>query len=252
MSGYNLHVSPQSEFLDESLKIFSPCYSQSPLQLCLEISISSNSRNLLQVLEFSCCILKRRKEENLIENHTPRPMVKKSMQKPQVWELSRSFPETSTKFYVHEFGFCTGILLIKSCETYCSKFSYLLVAILGGQCSGRPLPDEHRWWDGQPTGTTGKTLREVFGTTVGEWSINRCYWGTVNLQVQLGLHASVDTVRRRSTYKHSWGDKQSTCTVWGLSNNRKSLTWGCFNNINYMSSSALAPMWTTPISKMLN
>jgi hypothetical protein len=36
---------------DKSLKGFPPCYSQSPLhstvQLCLEISISSNSRNLL-------------------------------------------------------------------------------------------------------------------------------------------------------------------------------------------------------------
>jgi len=145
---------------DESLKSFPPCYSQSSLQLCLEIS--SYFFKLTQPLIVSTvqlyCTLERRKEENLIENHTPRPMVKKSMQKPQVWELSRSFPETSTKFYVHEFGFCTGILLIKSCETYCSKFSYLLVAILGGQCSGRPLPDEHRWWDGQSTGTTGETV----------------------------------------------------------------------------------------------
>jgi hypothetical protein len=44
----------ESEFLDEvqtkSLKSFSPSYLQSPLQLCLEISISSNSRNLLQFL----------------------------------------------------------------------------------------------------------------------------------------------------------------------------------------------------------
>jgi hypothetical protein len=36
-----------------SLKIFPPCYSQSPLKLCLEISVSSNSRNLLQFLQFS-------------------------------------------------------------------------------------------------------------------------------------------------------------------------------------------------------
>jgi hypothetical protein len=33
---------------DQSLKSFPPCYSQSPLQLCLEISISSNSRNLFR------------------------------------------------------------------------------------------------------------------------------------------------------------------------------------------------------------
>jgi hypothetical protein len=31
------------------LKSFSPCHSQSPLQLCLEISISSNLRNLFTV-----------------------------------------------------------------------------------------------------------------------------------------------------------------------------------------------------------
>ncbi len=41
-------------------KSFPPCYSQSPLQLCLEISISSNSRNLLQFLQFSA----KEKEEN--------------------------------------------------------------------------------------------------------------------------------------------------------------------------------------------
>ncbi len=32
---------------------------------------------------------------------------RKSIQNPQVWELSRLCPETSTKLYVHEFGFCT-------------------------------------------------------------------------------------------------------------------------------------------------
>jgi hypothetical protein len=37
---------------DKSLKSFPPCYSQRPLlQLCLEILISSNSRNLLQFLK---------------------------------------------------------------------------------------------------------------------------------------------------------------------------------------------------------
>ncbi len=55
---------------------YSPCYSQSPLlQLCLEMSISSKSRNLLQFLQFSYCTLERIKEEKLTENHTPFPMV---------------------------------------------------------------------------------------------------------------------------------------------------------------------------------
>ncbi len=31
---------------------------------------------------------------------------KNCIRKPQVWELSRLCSETSTKFYVHEFGFC--------------------------------------------------------------------------------------------------------------------------------------------------
>jgi hypothetical protein len=44
---------PEAEFFveirntDKILKSFPPCYSQSPLQLCLDISISSNSHNLL-------------------------------------------------------------------------------------------------------------------------------------------------------------------------------------------------------------
>ncbi len=33
---------------DKSLKSFPPCYSQSPLQLCLEISIFSNLCNLVR------------------------------------------------------------------------------------------------------------------------------------------------------------------------------------------------------------
>ncbi len=56
------------KYRQQSFKSFPPCYSQSTLQLCLEISISSNSRNLLQ-------FLLRRKEENLIEKHTHFPMV---------------------------------------------------------------------------------------------------------------------------------------------------------------------------------
>jgi hypothetical protein len=61
---------------DHSFTSFPPCYSQSPLQLCLEISIFSNSRNLLKFLGFSQLLYTvRRKEENPIENHAPCPMV---------------------------------------------------------------------------------------------------------------------------------------------------------------------------------
>jgi hypothetical protein len=38
-----------------------------------------------------------------------KPWLKKSIQKPQVWELSRLFPETSVKLYVHDFGFWSQI-----------------------------------------------------------------------------------------------------------------------------------------------
>ncbi len=51
-------MNPAAEFLVESrqkFKSFPPCYSRWPLQLCLEISVSSNSRNLLQFLRFSYC-----------------------------------------------------------------------------------------------------------------------------------------------------------------------------------------------------
>jgi hypothetical protein len=56
---------------DKSPKSFPSCLSQSPLQLCLEISISSNSRNLLHISTVQYCTKKRRKEKN----QTPFPMV---------------------------------------------------------------------------------------------------------------------------------------------------------------------------------
>jgi hypothetical protein len=42
---------------DKGLMSFPPFYLQFSLQLCLEISISSNSRNLLQFLQFNYCTL---------------------------------------------------------------------------------------------------------------------------------------------------------------------------------------------------
>jgi hypothetical protein len=48
---------PEAEFLDEIqtkvLKVFSLLFTDPNLQLCLETYISSNSRNLLQFLQFS-------------------------------------------------------------------------------------------------------------------------------------------------------------------------------------------------------
>ncbi len=65
---------------DRSLKSFSPCYLQSLLQLCLEISGSSNLRNLLQFLQ---CVTVHCKEERR-ETKPPSLWFKKSIQKPQV------------------------------------------------------------------------------------------------------------------------------------------------------------------------
>ncbi len=47
----------------------------------------------------------------------PSLWFKKSIQKPQVWALSRLCPETSTKLYVHEFGFWPFMRC-----TYCTTF----------------------------------------------------------------------------------------------------------------------------------
>jgi hypothetical protein len=46
---HTVQSSLEAEFLDKikTKGVFPPCYSQSPLQLCLEIYISSNSCNLL-------------------------------------------------------------------------------------------------------------------------------------------------------------------------------------------------------------
>ncbi len=73
---------------DKSLKSFPPCYSQSSLQLCLEIYISSNSRNLLKFLQ-------RKRRKTWLKTLPPSLCFMKSIQKPQVWELSRLCPETS-------------------------------------------------------------------------------------------------------------------------------------------------------------
>ncbi len=87
-----------------SLKIFPPCNSQSPLQLWLEIYISSNSRNLLQFQQFWFYTRYGKGERRKTWSKTIPPSLcfNKSIQKPQVGELCL---ETSTKLYVHEFGF---------------------------------------------------------------------------------------------------------------------------------------------------
>jgi hypothetical protein len=57
---------------DKNLKSFPPCYSESPLQICIEISISSNSRNLLQFLQ--CVLMYTVKEKGGKTNIKPHPL----------------------------------------------------------------------------------------------------------------------------------------------------------------------------------
>ncbi len=50
---------------------------------------------------------------------SPILLFKKSIQKPQVWELSRWCPDTSTKFYLHEFVFSTVYSLTEHAAKVC-------------------------------------------------------------------------------------------------------------------------------------
>ncbi len=83
----------------KSLTIFPPCYSQSPLQLCLRFL-------LLQITQPLTISVKAKGGKPDRKPFPPSLWFKKSIQIPHVRELSRLCPETSTWLYVHEFGFC--------------------------------------------------------------------------------------------------------------------------------------------------
>jgi hypothetical protein len=75
----------EDEIKIKVVRVFPLCYSHSTLQLCLEISISSNScnllcissnsRNLLCISTVQLLYTVKGKGGNLIENHTSFPMV---------------------------------------------------------------------------------------------------------------------------------------------------------------------------------
>jgi hypothetical protein len=82
---------PEAEFSDvigtKNIKSFSPCYSQSHLWTDFNSPPPQKNNKWFETgLYCKHCILK-----------------------PQVWELSRLWSETSTKLYVHEFGFYTAV-----------------------------------------------------------------------------------------------------------------------------------------------
>ncbi len=53
---------------DKSLKSFPPCYTQTPIKLCLEVTTYSNSLNLFMFLNFSYCNVHCKKLRNSYRN----------------------------------------------------------------------------------------------------------------------------------------------------------------------------------------
>jgi hypothetical protein len=56
-----------------------------------------------------------RKKDDINPDRKPYPLpiwFKKSIQKPQVCELSRLCPEISKKVYIHEFGFRARVFIV--------------------------------------------------------------------------------------------------------------------------------------------
>ncbi len=90
---------------DKSLTSFPPCYSQSPLQLCLEIfflQTHATSYNFYNSITVPC---EGERRKTWYKTIPPSLWFKKSIQKPKVWELKRLCLKTSTQLYFHELGF---------------------------------------------------------------------------------------------------------------------------------------------------
>jgi hypothetical protein len=140
-----MRLKPNTEaaFLDEIQtkvlpKSFPPCYSKSPLLHCLGISISSYSNNLLCISSNSRSCTVYLKEKGGKPDRKLYPLHCGLRKKPQVWELSRLCPETSTKLHVHEFGFSRGrTAWRKGCikNTYSDKKKEGLFANSVGCCT---------------------------------------------------------------------------------------------------------------------
>ncbi len=116
-------IGTEAEFL--SLKSFPSCYSQSPLASPWDFYFFKLTQTLTIVL-YSVHRKGERRETwyKTIENLC----CKKSIKKPQVWELSRLCQETSTKFYVHEFGFWTVSQL--ELTAYCIYWEYTVSVLI--------------------------------------------------------------------------------------------------------------------------
>ncbi len=86
-------------------RIFSPCYSQTPLQHALRFLFLQTHETSYSFYSSVIVHSKGERRKTWQKIILPSLYLKKSIQKPQVWELSRLCPETSMKLYVHEFGF---------------------------------------------------------------------------------------------------------------------------------------------------
>ncbi len=84
----------EAEFLDEIetkvLRVFLLLYSKSPPQLCHEIYISSNSRNLIQFLQCVTVHCKGERRKTLLRTTPPSLWFKKSIQKLRFWDSQDS------------------------------------------------------------------------------------------------------------------------------------------------------------------
>ncbi len=111
LCAFPAHSSAEAEILNEvqtkqSLQSFPPCNAESPLQLCLAIFISSNSRNLVHFLQcVTACTVYTVKEKGWKLYPLPNGLIN-SYRNLKSGELSRLWPETSKKnLYIQEFGF---------------------------------------------------------------------------------------------------------------------------------------------------
>ncbi len=90
---------------DKSLQSFPPCYSKSSLQLWLEISISSNSRNFLQFLQCVTVHCRERrktwqKTHPLLYGETSSLRIFKSM--PRNLKRNRTFMNSASEQFINQ------------------------------------------------------------------------------------------------------------------------------------------------------
>ncbi len=102
--GRNLDISLKS-FSSLLFSVTSTLYSSDLRFLFIQIT-QPLTVSRAQLLYIHC---KRERRKNWYKTSSPSLWYKKSIQKPQAWELWRLCPETSTKLHVHEFCFSTPI-----------------------------------------------------------------------------------------------------------------------------------------------